>query len=149
MVWDKPPDRSWRFPVDGDPPDDLPVAWATAARAVSRDLQCRRHGRTVTFNNVTWSFAVSEGWIALGFETPVGADIGCYQSCSGSELDTSPAQATVWLAQNIQDELTGGEFVQWPTAGQRILDPRIVDDHAVWVEPRANSVVAPIGELCE
>ena len=148
MTWDTPPDRSWRFPFDGDPPADLPVTWAIAARAVTDDLRCRRHGRRITFAHAVWSFAVADGWISLGFETPFSADVGSYQSCLGSELETSPEQAVVWLAQNVQDELTGNEFVQWPIAGQRILDPRLVDDHAVWVDPGTNTVIAPIGELC-
>lgn len=91
---------------------------------------------------------VAGEWVALGFETSGVADVNEYQRCMGYLLETSPAQAMVWLAQDVQDELTGNEFVQWPIAGQRILDPRIVDDHAVWVEPSTNAIAAPIGELC-
>jgi hypothetical protein len=147
MAWDAP-DRCWRFAIDDDPPADLPAAWATATRAVTRDLDCRRHGRPITFANVKWSFVVSDEWVALGFEAPRHADVGSYQRCLSYLLETSPAQALVWLAHDVQYELTGYEFVQWPVAGQRILDPRIVDDHAVWVEPTTNTVTAPIGELC-
>ena len=43
----------------------------------------------------------------------------------------------VWLAQNVQDELTGGEFVQWPIDGRRLLDPRIVND-------RTGSAIDPV-----
>lgn len=142
------PDRSWRFAVDGDPPADLPAPWAIATRAVTNDLACRRHGRPITFANVWWSFLVSDEWIAVGFETRGEADVSAYQRCVNYRIDTSPTQALVWLASDVQDELTGGEFVQWPIAGQRILDPRIVDDRAVWVEPATNTVTAPIGELC-
>jgi hypothetical protein len=129
-------------------PPDLPGAWATATRAVTRDPHCRRHGRPITLTNMLWRFAVSEEWVALGFETPVDADVGAYQRCLGYRLEASPAQALVWLADDVQYELTGYEFVQWPIAGQRILEPRIIDDHAVWVDPRTNTVTAPIGELC-
>jgi hypothetical protein len=144
MLWESP-DRCWRFAIDTDPPADLPDAWATATRAVTRDLHCRRHGRPITLTNMMWRFAVSEEWVALGFE---GADVGTYQRCLGYRLETSPEQALVWLADDVQYELTGYEFVQWPIAGQRILEPRIIDNHAVWVDPRTNTVTAPIGELC-
>lgn len=66
----------------------------------------------------------------------------------GSRVETSVAQAMVWLAEDVQYELTGYEFVQWPIAGQRILAPRLVEDHAVWAGPGTNTVTAPIGELC-
>ncbi|MCF6391098.1 hypothetical protein L2K20_29425 [Mycobacterium sp. MBM] len=147
MPWDDP-DRCWRFAVGDDAPADLPAAWATAFRAVTRDLDCRRHGRHITFTNVLWSIEVSEEWVALGFDTDGAADVGSIQSSMGYLLDTTPAQAMVWLAQNVQDQLAGYEFVQWPIAGQRILDARVVDDDAVWVEPGTNTVTAPIGELC-
>jgi hypothetical protein len=95
-----------------------------------------------------WRFAVSDEWVALGFEAPRDAEVGAYQRCLSYRLETSAAQALVWLAGDVQYELAGYEFVQWPIAGQRILDPRIVDDQAVWVEPSTNTVTAPIGELC-
>jgi hypothetical protein len=63
MSWDAP-DRCWRFAIDDDPPADLPAAWATATRAVTRDLDCRRHGRPITFANVMWRFVVSDEWVA-------------------------------------------------------------------------------------
>jgi hypothetical protein len=147
MSWDVP-DRSWRFAIDGDPPADLPTTWAIATRAVTRDLDCRRHGRPITFANVLWCFVVSDEWLALGFETGGEADVGAYRRCLSYRLETSATQALVWLAHDVQYELAGYEFVQWPVAGQHILDPRIVDDRAVWVEPATNTVTAPIGELC-
>jgi hypothetical protein len=147
MSWDVP-DRSWQFAIDGAPPADLPAAWATATRAVTRDLACRRYGRPITFANVLWRFVVSDDWVALGFETRGDADVGAYQRCLSYRLETSPTQALAWLADDVQYELTGYEFVQWPIAGQRILSPRIVDNRAVWVEPATNTVTAPIGGLC-
>jgi hypothetical protein len=147
MAWDAP-DRCWRFAIGDDPPADLPTAWATAARAVTRDLDCRRHGRPITFANVGWRFVVSGEWVAVGFEAPGDADVSAYRRCLSYRLETSTAQALVWLAEDVQYELAGYEFVQWPIAGQRMLDPRILDNLAVWVEPSSNTVTAPIGELC-
>lgn len=147
MPWDAP-DRCWRFAVGEDPPADLPAAWATAARAVTHDLDCRQHGRLVSSTKVGWCFLVSDGgWIAVGFEANDDADVGGYQRCQSYRLETSAAQALVWLADDVQEQLNGQEFVQWPIAGQHVLAPRIIDGQAVWVEPSTNAVTAPIGEL--
>lgn len=147
VSWDVP-DRRWRFVIGDDPPADLPDTWGAAVRAVTRDLACRRHGRLITFTNVGWSFLVSDQAIVVGFDGPSDADVGAYQRCLGYLLETSAAQALVWLAGDVQYKLAGFEWVQWPIAGQHMLDPRLVDDHAVWVEPSTNKVAAPIGELC-
>ncbi|AQT77994.1 hypothetical protein B1R94_00195 [Mycolicibacterium litorale] len=143
MSWDMP-DRSWRFAMGGVPPGDLPDVWAAAAPAVSRDLDCRRYGRPLSFHGMNWSFTASDGAIAVGFDGPVGT----YHRCLGYLLETSAPQALVWLAGDVQYKLAGSEWVQWPIAGEHMLDPRLVDDHAVWVEPSTNAVVAPIGDLC-
>jgi hypothetical protein len=115
---------------------------------VTRDLDCRRHGRPITFANVGWCFVVSDEWLAVGFEAPSDAGLGAYQRCLSYRLETSAAHATVWLADDVQYELAGYEFVQWPIAGRRILDACIVDDHAVWVDPTTDTVTASIGQLC-
>jgi len=95
-----------------------------------------------------WRFVVSDEWVALGFQVPGDADVGAYQRCLSYRLETSPSQASVWLAHDVQYQLAGYEFVQWPIAGQRVLDPRIIEDRAVWVEPGTDIVAASIGELC-
>lgn len=146
MSWDAP-DRYWRFAFGEDPPADLRPAWAIATRAVTRDLGCRRHGRPISFTKVGWCFVVSDGWVAVGFEAFGDADVGGYQRCLSYRLETFPAQAMVWLAGDVQEQLTGHEFVQWPIAGQHVLAPRIIDDQAVWVELSTNTFTSPIGEL--
>lgn len=130
--------------MGGDPPGDLPDAWAAAAGAVSRDLDCRRYGRLLSFHGMKWSFKASDAAIAVGFDGPVGT----YHRCMGYLLETSAPQALVWLAGDVQYKLAGTEWVQWPIAGRHMLDPRLVDDRAVWVEPKTNAVTARIGELC-
>jgi hypothetical protein len=147
MSWDVP-DRSWRFAIGDDPPADLPAAWAAAARAVTRDLGCRRYGRPITFTNVAWRFVVSDEAIAVGLDAPSTAHVSAYRRCLGYLLETSAPQALVWLAGDVQYKLAGYEWVQWPIAGQHMLDPRLIDDHAVWVETNTNTVAASIGELC-
>ncbi|GAY15355.1 hypothetical protein [Mycobacterium sp. shizuoka-1] len=147
MSWDVP-DRLWRFGIGDDPPADLPAAWAEAAGAVTRDLRCLRHGRPITFAGVSWYFMVCGEAIAVSFDAPSTADVSPYRRCLGYLLETTAAQALLWLAGDVQYKLAGYEWVQWPMAGQRLLDPRLVDDHAVWVEVSTRSVIAPIGELC-
>jgi hypothetical protein len=147
MSWEAP-DRCWQFAVGEEPPRDLPAAWASATRAVTRDLGCRRHGRTVSFRNVMWSILADHGAVCVGFALAGEADVGAYRRCMNYRLDATAAQALVWMADDVQYELAGYEFVQWPMAGRRILVPEIVDDRAVWVDPIAGTVVAAIGELC-
>lgn len=147
MSWDAP-ELCWQFVVGDEPPGDLPAAWASATRAVSRDLGCRRHGRRISFDNVMWKIAADNGSVCVGFALAGDADVSAYQRCNSYRLDTTAAQATVWMADDVQYELTGYEFVQWPIAGRRILAPQIIDDKAAWVDPTTDAVIAPIGELC-
>lgn len=140
MSWDAP-EQHWQFPIGDDPPNDLPAAWASASRAVTRDLGCRRDGRPIGFHNVWWTFLADNGSVRLGFELAGDADVGAYARPSDFRLNTTEAQATVWLAGDVQYELTGYEFVQWPSAGRHLLFPRIVDDRASWwIRPRALSL---------
>lgn len=83
---------------------------------MTHDLECRRDGRPIIFANVMWRFVVSDEWVALGFEAPGDADVGAYQGCPSFRVETSRAQALGWLARDVQYELTGYEFVQWPVA---------------------------------
>ncbi len=148
MSWDAP-ERRWEFPIGDDPPSDLPAAWASASRAVTRDLGCRRHGRRISFHNVWWTILTDHGFVCVGFALVGDADVSLYRRCNSYRLDTTAAQATVWMADDVQYELAGYEFVQWPIAGQHILIPQIIDDQAAWVDPKTDAVVAPVGELCQ
>ena len=95
-----------------------------------------------------WKIAADDGSVCVGFALAGDADVDAYQRCVGYRLDTTAAQATVWLAGDVQDELTGYQFVQWPIAGRRILVPQIIDGQARWVNPRTDAVIASVGELC-
>src|SRR5690349_20708025 len=120
MLWDSP-DGRLTFAIGADAPAALPDAWAAAASAVTRDLQCRRHGRPISLDNVGWQFVVADEWVAVGLESLAPTNVGTYERCLGYRWETSPAQASVWLADDVQDHLAGYEFVQWPIAGQRML----------------------------
>ncbi len=76
------------------------------------------------------------------------ADLGAFSIGRGFALETSPAQAMVWVASVVQDELAGYEFVQWPSDGWKLLAPDLRGGEAVWVD-RSDHVVAPIGALCD
>ena len=95
-----------------------------------------------------WSILADHGAVCVGFALAGEADVGAYRRSMNYRLDATAAQALVWMADDVQYELAGYEFVQWPMAGRRILVPEIVDDRAVWVDPIAGTVVAAIGELC-
>ncbi|WKG00830.1 hypothetical protein [Mycolicibacterium sp. HK-90] len=74
------------------------------------------------------------------------ADLGSFSAGRGFALDTTPAQAMVWVASVVQDQLAGYEFVQWPSDGRRLLVPTLRGSDAVWVD-HSDRVVSPIGAL--
>jgi hypothetical protein len=148
MSWETP-DQSWQFMIGDDPPGDLPAEWAAASQAVTRDLNCRRYGRPVTLRNVMWRFLAADGFVCVGFALAGDADVGAYERCKSYRLHTTTAQATVWMADDIQEELAGYEYVQWPIAGNHILSAEIVGNRASWINPTNDTTVSLIGKLCE
>ncbi|WP_135454768.1 hypothetical protein [Mycobacterium sp. DL99] len=91
----------------------------------------------------------SDRSVAIGMTTlTADADLGAFSIGRGFALETSPAQAMVWVASVVQDELAGYEFVQWPSDGWKLLAPDLRGGEAVWVD-RSDHVVAPIGALCD
>ena len=141
--------RRWHISLDGQPPKDLPSPWATAVAAVSHDIHCRRHGRKIDVEFVVWELtANTDGSMYIGMAiTSEPANLRPFSGGSGFTVDASAAQATVWVAEKTQDELTGYEFVQWPIDGQRLLVPKVRNGEAVWVDTVTHTVVAPIGAL--
>ncbi|ORB34700.1 hypothetical protein BST41_30370 [Mycolicibacterium porcinum] len=127
----------------------MPAEWAAAVAAVTRDLGCRRNGRAVSLESVEWTLAVfSDGSVAIGFATTADdADLSAFSVGRGFALEATCAQAMVWVASVVQDELAGYEFVQWPSDGSRLYAPDLIDGTAVWVD-HAGRVIAPIGALC-
>ena len=95
-----------------------------------------------------WSILADHDAVCVGFALTGEADVGAYRRCMGYRLDATAAQALVWVADDVQYELAGYEFVQWPMAGRRILVPQIVGGRAAWVDPITGTAAAAIGELC-
>lgn len=143
------PIRRWHIPTDEQPPDDLPAQWASAIAAISHDVRYRRHGRTVSFDHVAWALtADADGSMHIGMATSSNdADLAAFSRGAGFTVDTNSAQATVWIAETIQDELAGYEFVQWPMDGQRLLTPALRNGQALWMDSSTDTAVAPIGSL--
>jgi hypothetical protein len=48
----------WHVPVGGQAPAEVPAHWVSALAAVSQDLQCRRYGTTISFDDVVWELTV-------------------------------------------------------------------------------------------
>jgi hypothetical protein len=143
--------RTWQVPVGGPAPDKLPAQWASAFGAVGRDLRCRRYGRAVSFGNVAWELTENtDGSVLIGIaKLADDADLYAFSQGRWYTLTTTAAQAAVWIAEAIQDDLTGHEWVQWPLDGRRLLVPEIRNGLAQWVDMSTGAAVSPIGELCD
>jgi hypothetical protein len=76
------------------------------------------------------------------------SDLGEFSIGRNYALETTPAQAMVWVAEVVQEELAGHEFVQWPSDGWRLLTPELRNGDAIWVDPSTNRVVSQIDALC-
>jgi len=142
----------WRFPLfEQAPKTDAPEAWVAAFGAVARDLQCLRYGRAVTLDGLLWELIVNdEYYVIAGWHRPeeyVG-DVGGFGIGHGLVMDAPVNEATVWVADVVQNELAGYEFVQWPSEGKHPLLPRLREQRPVWANPHTEDIVAPIGELC-
>ncbi|WP_431241060.1 hypothetical protein ACQ86B_28580 (plasmid) [Mycolicibacterium aichiense] len=68
---------------------------------------------------MAWRIKAFDEAIAVGFDGYSPA----YHRRTGNLLDTSAPQVTVWLAGDVQSKLAGSEWLQWPIAGQHMLDP--------------------------
>jgi hypothetical protein len=105
-------------------PDDLPAQWASAIAAVTHDLGHRRRGRTLDVDHVVWDLAADDdGFMYIGVASPPDGDVALapFGRGAGFTVDATAAQAAVWIAETVQDELAGYEFVQWPVHGPRLL----------------------------
>ena len=144
-------ERHWRIPLVGEAPGEVPDEWIAALAAIVRDLRCRRYGRVVSFDGLEWELAVtSEGWVHIGMaRLPGDADLNPFSIGRGYTLETTTAQAIVWVAEVVQGELAGYEFVQWPSDGRRLLTPSLRGGDAVWIDPSTSSIVSAIGALCD
>lgn len=134
-----------RFEVYECPGIEAPEPWIHAFKAVTSDLQCLRYGRSINVDKVIWNFSIdSEYLITLGWE---GSE--SFRVTNAWTLESSFEDVAVWVADAVQTNLSGYEFVQWPSRGGHILTPAIRNNAAVWIDPQTKKVISPIGELCK
>lgn len=145
----------WRFGIAADEPDvvdmpgadiEPPTVWVDAIITVATDLRVLRYGRVVDPDRLVWELAVTgQDTVMIGWGTT--AHVGGFRVGEGMQVETSFAAAAVWVADIAQTELGGYEFVQWPSRGEHALRPRETDRVPVWLDPRTERLIAPIGEL--
>lgn len=151
---------TWRIPlfdtvsgIDADsgtgrPSFDPPEAWARALAAVALDLRCLRHGRSVNLDRLVWDLSINGDYhVSVGWQRIRG--LGGFGIGGGLTVDASYGEAAAWVAEVVQDDLAGYEFVQWPSRGRHLLHPRLHGADPVWVDPHGDVVLCPIGHLCE
>lgn len=144
----------WRFTVPDAGPDwhehpgvEVPESWLRAVLAVARDLRCLRHGRDVRVDRLMRELTVTGDYsVGIGWHTSGG--VGGFASSAGLSMDAPWTESAVWVADTVQTELAGYEFVQWPMWGRHPLTPRASETGPVWVDPHTDGVVAAIGDLC-
>ncbi len=61
----------------------------------------------------------------------------------GLTMETPFAEAAAWVAEVVQDNLAGYDFVQWPSRGRHLLLPRLRDGRPVWIDPHGDVIVSP------
>ncbi|MFD4180924.1 hypothetical protein, partial [Rhodococcus sp. NPDC058514] len=131
----------WRIPLaggaaesDDNPGVDPPEAWVRALAAVALDLRCLRYGREVNVGRLVWDLAVdSEYFVSIGWQGARG--VGGFSRGEGLTVDASFGEAAVWVADTVQSELAGYDFVQWPSRGRHLLLPRLLATNPAWVDP--------------
>lgn len=64
-------------------------------------------------------------------------------------METVFADAAVWVADAVQTNLAGYDFVQWPSRGRHLLVPRLRDGEPVWMDPHGDVTISRIGGLCK
>lgn len=136
----------WRLPVLDDasfvesPGFDPPEPWIRALRAVGRDLRCLRYGADLDIERLVWDFLIgAENQVTVGWQG--------FRVCHGLKVDAPSASAAAWIADVAQSDLAGS-FVQWPSRGRHLLNPRQHKGEPVWVDPHGDVPIGPIGELC-
>lgn len=143
----------WRFTMSESGPDiyespgiEVPAVWVEALAAVARDLRCLRYGRDVRVDRLMWRLSINSDYVVtIGWQ---GAGIGKFSHCNGLSMDAPFGEVAVWVADTLQEELAGNEFIQWPLRGQYMLVARLQEEGPIWVDPLTGLTVT-IGELCD
>ncbi|MDG3009741.1 hypothetical protein G4X40_06225 [Rhodococcus sp. D2-41] len=102
----------------------------------------------MTVDDLEWVLEVNaDYYVSIGWDTREG--LGGWRIGRGLAVDATYGEAGVWVADTVQTQLAGSEFVQWPSRGWRLLTPSVRDAAPVWVDPDTGAVIAPLGQLCD
>lgn len=145
----------WGFVMSDSGPEvyespgmEAPEAWVSALEAVARDLRCLRYGREVHPDRLVWQLVIDSDYaVTIGWEKSSG--IGGFCRFEAMSMDASFGEAAVWVADTVQTNLAGYEFMQWPSQGHFMLVPCLRDGIPLWVDPHTDGATAAIGRLCE
>ncbi|MFD8317011.1 hypothetical protein [Kitasatospora purpeofusca] len=133
--------------LDAPPPPDVPAEFRTPCTRVGRDLRHLPAGARLP-DGVRWELS-EEPW--SGFLLGLGSTLGLRYTL---EVDPylSPGPLTALVAEQVQDHVTGYEFLQWPTCPGHVhllvpaADPADAE-RARWHCRRSGHPLALIGEL--
>lgn len=133
-------------------PSELPSNWSSAVTAVENDLRCWVRKKPLPdFADHTWEVLITEfGGVKVQLRRHgLRGWNGDLMTVNPESVDLSTARATVHLADEVQGDLTGNAWIDWPSAGWDVLVPTVVDGIAMWVKKRDCRPIARIGRLCE
>ncbi|UOG20182.1 hypothetical protein MTX80_13190 [Gordonia amicalis] len=131
----------------------VPQSLSSAVAAIERDLGCWVSKKPLPdFSGYEWDilvvgeFGLAHVQLRRWDESGWG---GYLRTENPLDRDLPTAQATAFLADELQGDLTGNAWIDWPSAGWDILHATVVDGTAVWVRTRdPHHPLARIGHLC-
>ncbi|MDA3635405.1 hypothetical protein [Rhodococcus sp. C-2] len=86
----------------------------------ARDLRCFRYGRDVQPQLLVWELSIGDEYaVMIGWNGTRG--ISGFSLGDGQSMDASFAQAAAWVADIVQTELAGYDFVEGPHLVSRSL----------------------------
>ncbi|MFF2656587.1 hypothetical protein ACFVUH_04415 [Kitasatospora sp. NPDC058032] len=132
------------WPLDGTPPPDVPAEFHDACARVGRDLRHLPAGDRLPAG-VRWE--LSEDHYS-GFLLGLGSDRGMLFT-QDTDPYLPPGPLTAYVAERVQDHLTGHEFVQWPACPGHThpLVAAAAGAQAWWHCRRSGDLLVRIGEL--
>ena len=142
--------RTWRT-RHWDGATEIPSRWASAVAAVENDLSCWTRKKPLPdFTDHEWDVLVVDSdnvLFQLRQRDSTGWG-GYFMTDNPLEADRPAANCIVFLADEVQGNLTGYHRIDWPSAGWDVLDPRVVDGTAMWCRTRDGTPIARVGALC-
>jgi hypothetical protein len=139
--------ESW--PIAGAPTTSAIASLIVPCSRVSHDLLIDPQVTAKLRYREWWvgddgAYTAPEGWTIIGLKGD-----GPAQFAVGVDLAVEDFALTARLAEVVQDELTGYEFIQWPQcpSHQRIMFPGVADSEAWWTCKGPDSHRIRIGDL--